>query len=110
MEAKEYVNTRGESKLAFLYRILPGAADQSYGIHVGEIAGLPAAVTIRARKVLKDLEAKKGTKIASKEKAAGQDLFSAPILQEIKMTDPDKLTPMSALQLIAEWKKRVENE
>ncbi len=110
VEAKEYVNTRGESKLAFLYRILPGAADQSYGIHVGEIAGLPAAVTIRARKVLKDLEAKKGTKIASKEKAAGQDLFSAPILQEIKMTDPDKLTPMSALQLIAEWKKRVENE
>ena len=110
VEAKEYKDVNGESKLAFLYQILPGAADQSYGIHVAEIAGLPAAVTIRARKVLKDLEAKKGTRISAKEKDPVQDLFSAPIVQEIKMTDPDKLTPMGALQLIAEWKKRVENE
>ena len=110
VEAKEYKDVNGESKLAFLYQILPGAADQSYGIHVAEIAGLPAAVTIRARKVLKDLESKKGTRISAKEKDPVQDLFSAPIVQEIKMTDPDKLTPMGALQLIAEWKKRVENE
>jgi len=110
VEAKEYKDSMGQSKLAFLYQILPGAADQSYGIHVAEIAGLPAAVTIRARKVLKDLEAKKGTRISAKEKNPVQDLFSAPIVQEIKMTDPDKLTPMGALQLIAEWKKRVENE
>ncbi len=110
VEAKEYQDALGQSKLAFLYRILPGAADQSYGIHVAEIAGLPAAVTIRARKVLKDLEAKKGSKISAKEKDPVKDLFSAPIVQEIKMTDPDKLTPMGALQLIAEWKKRVDNE
>ncbi|MBO7238361.1 MAG: hypothetical protein J6U96_03630, partial [Elusimicrobiaceae bacterium] len=64
-----------------------------------------------ARKVLKDLESKKGTtKISVKEKDPVQDLFSAPIVQEIKMTDTDKLTPMSALQLIAEWKMRVDNE
>ena len=110
VEAKEYKDSLGESKLAFLYQILPGAADQSYGIHVAEIAGLPAAVTIRARKVLKDLETKKGTRISVKEKNPVQDLFSAPIVQEIKMTDPNKLTPMGALQLVAEWKKRVENE
>lgn len=110
VEAKEYRDALGQSKLAFLYRILPGAADRSYGIHVAEIAGLPAAVTVRARKVLKDLEAKKGAKISAKEKDAVKDLFSAPIVQEIKMTDPDKLTPMGALQLIAEWKKRVDNE
>ena len=110
VEAKEYQDNLGQSKLAFLYRILPGAADRSYGIHVAEIAGLPAAVTIRARKVLKDLEAKKGSKISTKEKDTVKDLFSAPIVQEIKMTDPDKLTPMGALQLIAEWKKRVNDE
>ena len=111
VEAKEYQDSLGQSKLAFLYRILPGAADQSYGIHVAEIAGLPAAVTVRARKVLKDLETKKGTtKISVKEKDPVQDLFSAPIVQEIKMTDTDKLTPMGALQLIAEWKKRIDNE
>jgi len=110
VEAKEYQDQAGQSKLAFLYRILPGPADQSYGIHVAEIAGLPAAVTVRARKVLKDLEAKQGADISKKEQNAVGDLFSAPIVQEIKMTDPDKLTPMGALQLIAEWKKRVENE
>ena len=110
VEAKEYQDAFGQSKLAFLYKILPGAADQSYGIHVAEIAGLPAAVTVRARKVLKDLEAKKGAKISAKEKDPVKDLFSAPIVQEIKLTDPDKLTPMGALQLVAEWKKRVEHE
>ena len=110
VEAKEYKDSFGQSKLAFLYQILPGAADQSYGIHVAEIAGLPAAVTVRARKVLKDLEAKKGAKISAREKDPVKDLFSAPIVQEIKLTDPDKLTPMAALQLIAEWKKRVDNE
>ena len=110
VDAKEYQDAQGQSKLAFLYQILPGAADQSYGIHVAEIAGLPAAVTVRARKVLKDLEAKKGSKISAKEKDSVQDLFSAPIVQEIKMTDPDKLTPLAALQLICEWKKRVDNE
>lgn len=110
VEAKEYQDNAGQSKLAFLYKIIPGPADQSYGIHVAEIAGLPAAVTVRARKVLKDLEAKKGKNISAREKDPVQDLFSAPIVQEIKMTDPDKLTPMGALQLIAEWKKRVDNE
>lgn len=110
VEAKEYRDALGQDKLAFLYQILPGAADQSYGIHVAEIAGLPAPVTVRARKVLKDLEAKKGASVSAKEKDTVGDLFSAPIVQEIKMTDPDKLTPMGALQLIAEWKKRMDNE
>ena len=108
VEAKEYKDGNGQSKLAFLYQILKGAADQSYGIHVAEIAGLPAACTLRARKVLKDLEAKKGTKISVKEQDMVKDLFSSPIVEEIKMADPDKLTPMAALQLIAQWKKRID--
>lgn len=107
VEAKEYKNAAGESKLAFLYQILPGAADKSYGIHVAEIAGLPAACILRARKVLKDLEAKKGTKISVKEQDMVKDLFSSPIVEEIKLADPNKLTPMEALQLISEWKKRI---
>ena len=108
VQAKEYKDESGQSKLAFLYQILPGAADQSYGIHVAEIAGLPAACTLRARKVLKDLEAKKGgTKISVKEKDMVKDLFSSPIVEEIKMADTDSLTPLAALQLICEWKKRI---
>ena len=107
VEAKEYKDAAGNSRLAFLYQILPGAADRSYGIHVAEIAGLPAACTLRAKKVLKDLEAKKGAKISAKEKDMVKDLFSSPIVEEIKMADPNKLTPMEALQLICEWKKRI---
>ena len=74
---------------------------------MAEIAGLPAACTVRAKKVLKDLEAKKGAKISAKEKDMVKDLFSSPIVEEIKMTDPDKLTPIAALELIGEWKKRI---
>ena len=107
VEAKEYKDEAGNSRLAFLYQILPGAADRSYGIHVAEIAGLPAACTLRAKKVLKDLEAKKGAKISAKEKDMVKDLFSSPIVEEIKLADPDKLTPLAALQLICEWKKRI---
>jgi DNA mismatch repair protein MutS len=43
-------------KIVFLHRILPGVADKSYGIHVAEIAGLPASVIDRAKKVLCTLE------------------------------------------------------
>lgn len=107
VDAKEYKDVSGSGKLAFLYQILPGAADRSYGIHVAEIAGLPAACTVRAKKVLKDLEAKKGAKISAKERDMVKDLFSSPIVEEIKMTDPDKLTPLAALELIGEWKKRI---
>ena len=107
VDAKEYKDADGKSKLAFLYQILPGAADRSYGIHVAELAGLPAACTLRARKVLKDLEAKKGAKISTKEKDIVKDLFSSPIVEEIKMADPNKISPLEALQLICEWKKRI---
>ncbi|MGE0544485.1 MAG: DNA mismatch repair protein MutS [Dehalococcoidia bacterium] len=46
-------------RVVFLHRIRPGGADRSYGIHVGEIAGLPAHVTARARIILAELEGKR---------------------------------------------------
>jgi DNA mismatch repair protein MutS len=43
-------------RIVFLHRIVPGAADRSYGVHVAELAGLPVAVLERARQILARLE------------------------------------------------------
>jgi len=104
---EEYKDAAGQSKIAFLYKINEGAGDKSYGIHVAELAGLPQTTIVRAKKVLKDLEAKKGTSVSRKEELSGGDLFSSPIVQEIKLCDPQSLTPLEALQMIVEWKKRI---
>ena len=47
-----------KGEVVFLYRVIPGAADQSYGIHVAKLAGLPGSVISRAQEVLTDLEAR----------------------------------------------------
>ncbi|ACC97776.1 DNA mismatch repair protein MutS [Elusimicrobium minutum Pei191] len=106
-EVQEYKDADGQSKIAFLYKIKEGAGDKSYGIHVGELAGLPATVIVRAKKVIKDLEAKKGTSVSKKEDDIVGDLFSSPIVEEIKLVNTDAVTPMQALQMILEWKKRI---
>lgn len=45
-----------EEEVIFLYKVIPGASDQSYGIHVAKLAGLPPAVVERAQEILRDLE------------------------------------------------------
>jgi len=47
-----------KGEVVFLYKVIPGAADQSYGIHVAKLAGLPRSVTERAEDILKGLEEK----------------------------------------------------
>ncbi len=47
-----------KGEVVFLYQVIPGAADQSYGIHVAKLAGLPSPVISRAQEVLEDLEAR----------------------------------------------------
>ena len=51
MRVKEWQN-----QVVFLHEVAPGAADRSYGIHVAQLAGLPAAVVARAEEVLAELE------------------------------------------------------
>ncbi|MBQ3933637.1 MAG: hypothetical protein II726_00420, partial [Elusimicrobiaceae bacterium] len=79
----------------------------SYGIHVAEIAGLPQSCILRARKILKDLGGRENFGIVEKEKNS-TDLFSSPILEEIKMVRTDEITPLQALSLIENWKKRID--
>ena len=107
VEASEYKTGEGDIKLNFLFEIKQGPADKSYGIHVAEVAGLPRSCVLRARKILKDLGERESTGIIRKE-ARGPDLFSSPIVEEIKMLELDKITPLQALQIISEWKKRAE--
>jgi len=107
VRAEEFKTADGEIKLNFLFEVKPGAADKSYGIHVAEIAGLPQSCILRARKILKDLGGRENFGIVEKEKNS-VDLFSSPILEEIKMVRTDEITPLQALSLIENWKKRID--
>ena len=96
-----------EGKLVFLHEVGKGAADRSYGIHVAELAGLPAQVTQRARHVLQQLEendaAKKAGSVAALD---GLPLFAEqvvapkktdPLADALASLDPDRLSPREAL-------------
>jgi len=104
----------------FLHRVIEGAADRSYGIHVARLAGLPSSVIHRAREVLKELEAERTVEhleSASKWSAAARaadarqgGLFDAQhsaIEAELEALDLDQLTPLEALRRLADWKARL---
>ncbi|HUK63398.1 MAG TPA: hypothetical protein VLV15_08695, partial [Dongiaceae bacterium] len=92
--------------VVFLHRIAEGAADRSYGIHVAQLAGLPAPVLARAREVLGELESER-----TAEHLRGAPPPPAPpppheLLDTLARLEPDRLTPLDALRLVAEWKQR----
>jgi len=100
-------------EIVFLHRMEPGGADRSYGIHVGRLAGLPAAVVARAWEVLQLLEA--GHHVAHQGAPPGSPqlgLFAGapphPLLAELSRLDVDTLSPIDALNRLAAWKKRLE--
>ena len=102
-----------EQEIVFLYRIVPGGADQSYGIHVARLAGVPAPILDRAREILKFLEKQHGPgpdlpagPIRRKVKtgrALENSLFAAlpdPLLEELRRIDHAAITPEEAIVLI----------
>jgi DNA mismatch repair protein MutS len=102
-----------KDRVVFLRKVVEGAADRSFGIQVAQLAGLPREVTRRARKILQGLE--EGTFLQGRAvvRASGSqmDLFSgsgAGVLAELAALDPDALTPMEALAVLAEWKRRTD--
>ena len=64
-------------------------------------------IILRASKIFKDLGGRENFGIVEKEKNS-TDLFSNPILEEIKMVRTDEITPLQALSLIENWKKRID--
>jgi DNA mismatch repair protein MutS len=101
-------------EVIFLYKIVPGGVDRSYGIHVAQLAGLPRSVVHRAQEVLEDLEGdSRTTRPVSKKRrlpAAQQLTFlppKSPLMEELEKLDLDAMTPLEALNKLYELKKRV---
>ena len=104
------VRARGE-EIVFLRKIVPGGADRSYGIEVAKLAGLPDAVVSRARKILRQLEEESGRPAAAPAPREDQVSFAAvaesQVIDRLRRTQVDSLTPLEALQLLYELKKKL---
>jgi DNA mismatch repair protein MutS len=104
------------SGIVFLRKVEPGAADRSYGIEVAKLAGLPHEVIMRAREVLAEHESAEqqvtGHLSPGAEPPPPQlTIFtplSQPVLEKLREVDLNQLTPLEALNLLAELKKQVE--
>jgi DNA mismatch repair protein MutS len=102
--------------IAFLRKVAPGAADRSYGIEVAKLAGLPHEVIVRAREVLTEHENAERQLMGhlspgSTPPAAQLTIFtplSQPVLDKLREVDLNSLTPLEALNLLAQLKKQVE--
>ncbi len=101
--------------IVFLRRVEPGAADRSYGIEVAKLAGLPSEVIVRAREVLEEHEFAEQQATAHLSPGATPPptqltIFtplSQPVLEKLREVDLNRLTPLEALNLLAELKKEI---
>jgi len=101
--------SEAEGKVVFLHRIVPGGADRSYGIHVGQLAGLPRPVVQRAGEILRQLEASSGKAVRLDPQVPHQmALFpeTNPLLEELKKLDVNGLSPIEAINKLYEWRRR----
>ena len=96
--------------IVWTHRVLPGGADRSYGIHVARMAGVPAPVLVRAQEILGDLEETKPPQaIPISTQKLQMTLFEAerpPVLDELEKLNVNVLTPLEALKLLDDWKKK----
>jgi DNA mismatch repair protein MutS len=88
-------------QVTFLYRVSPGAADRSYGIHVARMAGMPSQVVHRAEEILQELEAARSPHPARSSEVQTSFLpVLDPILEELASLDVLSMTPLDALNLL----------
>ncbi|MBI4832018.1 MAG: DNA mismatch repair protein MutS [Candidatus Lindowbacteria bacterium] len=100
------------NQVVFLYKVVEGSSDHSYGIHVAKLAGLPSAVISRARQVLNELEKANPRRRLRRSADSNQLQLFAPVAQspvedELRKLDINQLTPLEALAKLAEFKKKV---
>jgi len=106
-----------KGEVTFLYKIVPGGVDKSYGIHVAKLAGLPKSVVHRAREVLAELEegsrslaegSPKAKRRPQKPPSIQIPLWGqkSPLLEELEKLDIDSLTPLEAITKLYELQKK----
>jgi len=103
-------------EIIFLHKVRPGGTDRSYGIQVARLAGLPPTVIARAKAILAELERERSgleAAVAPEPPAGGPaqlGLFPPahdPLLRELAALDVGAMTPLQALNLLAEWQQRL---
>ena len=114
-----------EGEVVFLHQIVEGAADQSYGIHVAQLAGVPKPVNERAKEILAQLEAihhsQQGEQqlpavplaTGSNGRAMQMTLFETadhPLLDSIRAADLNQMTPLEVQQLVSQWQQQLSAE
>jgi DNA mismatch repair protein MutS len=97
-------------QVLFLHRLQPGGADRSYGIEVGRLAGLPAAVLERAKELLRRLEAEQIVprsdhsspvpRNTTDDQLALFGMMTHPVVQQLRNVEPNSMTPIQALELL----------
>jgi DNA mismatch repair protein MutS len=107
----------GPDEIVFLHKIAPGSADKSYGIHVAQRAGVPAAVLERARAVLAELEAqhlqtpeRPNARIRRPRRVQPASLFANmedPVLQELRGLRLDGLSPEEVVDRVRRWRREL---
>ncbi len=110
------VKEKGED-IIFLRKIIPKGTDESYGVHVARLAGVPQVVTKRANEILRSLERKNVLtgkaieKESKKQQTSGQlDMYNyklAEIAEEIDKIDLNQLTPIDALNTLLKIKEKM---
>ena len=106
--------TEDEGEVIFLRKVVPGGADKSYGIHVAQLAGLPAPVIHRAQEVLSGLEdgqhhgKQHGLTRQKRESAQQISLFNdkSPLIEEISRLDIDSMSPLEAITRLYELRQK----
>ncbi|MBC8428690.1 MAG: DNA mismatch repair protein MutS, partial [FCB group bacterium] len=118
LPAVENVNVKvreAGNRVVFLYNVEDGSTDDSYGIHVASMAGVPKQVVRRAKKVLSDLEVGKhlmhdvsdGNQLELLIAEAESD-SEHPIVGELRDIDPNELTPKQALEILYELRDKID--
>ncbi|MCL1830204.1 MAG: DNA mismatch repair protein MutS [Oscillospiraceae bacterium] len=91
-----------DDEIVFLRRIVHGPSDDSYGIEVAKLAGVPDSVIERAKEVLLEIEMNKGYTPVIKKDDGSSASEHEYIMQKLKVTNPENLTPIEAMYLLNE--------